>query len=495
MGNSGLTIFDDCHSKEMVKMFRLQVEGMAIIMAIVTSNFVVAQVAEKIKFEITPSRSIDSPPSIRVHFGNGLKDDLDLSHYKLNDAAAPGCNYHGHLHSDPSSSSVAVTGCINKPGDIVDVTLISKNNANQMFSVDFYGNAKVIENPFKNGVVSQVVPIDRNDGWHQVGDEMVNDAEEAAAENAESVPIPSKLKAVIKFGYEETMKRALGDETFDSYITKVLAHAQIYYRLADSLGTVIEFEVQGDAIFEDGASWTAEYNLEDASSATYALGLDGVDTMSWWCDKDKDWGTEGIAWEGGLCSSSGWNTNLNEKQDSVAASGLLLAHELGHNFRMDHDFGEKHGGSGDPCAWDDDVSTCSDCDGKGIMSYGDDRLKEWSSCSKSDWESHYASKDWGNGCLEDISDTGTDTETSTGLQNKGKECWWVCGRREGECSWCGDGMCCRKGWTGNGCDGTIGGRRNHQCVAKPEENDDLETFDWDWAGWDFVATDVNKQPL
>ena len=109
------------------------------------------QGAEKIKFEITASRSIESPPSVRVHFGNGLKDDLDLSHYKLNDAAASGCNYHGHLRSDPSSSSVAITGCINKPGDRMDVTLISKNNVNQMFSVDFYGNAKVIENPFKNG--------------------------------------------------------------------------------------------------------------------------------------------------------------------------------------------------------------------------------------------------------------------------------------------------------------------------------------------------------
>ena len=92
-------------------------------------------------------------------------------------------------------------------------------------------------------VVSQAVPKDRDDGYHRVGDEEVNDAEEAAAENAESVAIPSKLKAVIKFGYEETMKTALGDETFDSYITSVLAHAQVYYRHAESLGTVIEFEV------------------------------------------------------------------------------------------------------------------------------------------------------------------------------------------------------------------------------------------------------------
>ena len=40
---------------------------------------------------------------------------------------------------------------MNKPGDSMDITLISKNNAQKMFSVDFYGNAKAIKNPFENG--------------------------------------------------------------------------------------------------------------------------------------------------------------------------------------------------------------------------------------------------------------------------------------------------------------------------------------------------------
>ena len=54
--------------------------------------------------------------------------------------------------------------------------------------------------------------------------------------------IPSKLPAVIKFGYEETMKRSLRGESFDTWIAKVMCHAQQHY-LHESLGTEIHFEV------------------------------------------------------------------------------------------------------------------------------------------------------------------------------------------------------------------------------------------------------------
>ena len=58
---------------------------------------------------------------------------------------------------------------------------------------------------------------------------------------------------------------------------------------------------------------------------------------------------------------------------------------------MSHDFDDKHGGSNGPC------------NGQGIMSYGSYDYNQWSSCSKEDWEEHYSSQGWGNGCLEDIS--------------------------------------------------------------------------------------------
>ena len=58
----------------------------------------------------------------------------------------------------------------------------------------------------------------------------------------------------------------------------------------------------------------------------------------------------------------------------LTLSMQLIAHEMGHNIGMDHDFIEKHKASG--------------CDGKGIMSYGNPP-NEWSACSKADFIAHY----------------------------------------------------------------------------------------------------------
>ena len=85
-----------------------------------------------------------------VHFTNGIIDDVILKEYKINQNSPAACNYIGHLKN--YDSSIAVTGCLDKPGDRMDVTLLSEHNPNSMmYSVDFYGNTQIIENPFKYG--------------------------------------------------------------------------------------------------------------------------------------------------------------------------------------------------------------------------------------------------------------------------------------------------------------------------------------------------------
>ena len=44
--------------------------------------------------------------------------------------------------------------------------------------------------------------------------------------------------------------------------------------------------------------------------------------MSWWC-APGGFGVVGTAWVGTLCDSDGWNTNLNERQQSAAGSGYV----------------------------------------------------------------------------------------------------------------------------------------------------------------------------
>ena len=94
-----------------------------------------------------------------------------------------------------------------------------------------------------NAAKSRAVHINRdNGGWVQKGDEEINEEIEAISMNATLVDIPSKVKAVIRFGYDEGLKLRLGNQSFDDWIKQVFIHAQAHFR-HPSLGTLVEFEV------------------------------------------------------------------------------------------------------------------------------------------------------------------------------------------------------------------------------------------------------------
>ena len=99
------------------------------------------------RFEIAKRRMRSDLPEITVHFANGMSERLVLENYR---GYSSPCNYVGNL--EITRANVAVTGCLEKPGDKMEITLLSQNSPkHHMFSVDFDGKASVIENPFKNG--------------------------------------------------------------------------------------------------------------------------------------------------------------------------------------------------------------------------------------------------------------------------------------------------------------------------------------------------------
>ena len=59
-----------------------------------------------------------------------------------------------------------------------------------------------------------------------------------------------------------------------------------------------------------------------------------------------------------------------------------MAHEIGHNLGLWHDFQPIHGGNGQP-------DGPGPCNKKGIMSYGNWWVNQWSECSRSDFKTHY----------------------------------------------------------------------------------------------------------
>ena len=112
--------------------------------------------------------------------------------------------------------------------------------------------------------------------------------------------------------------------------------------------------------------------------------LDGADLMACFGGKDNGDRTLGIAFIGSACWT--WRNDskvsITEWSDTDAHLGRNLAHELGHNLGMYHDFDERHGGNGKP-------GSGGSCDGRGTMSYGKEAPPRWSDCSRKDFRAHY----------------------------------------------------------------------------------------------------------
>jgi hypothetical protein len=332
-----------------------------------------------------------------VTFENGVSYDLLLEPY----SKSP-CNFIGTLKDHPSTA--AVTGCLNNPEDKMHITLISDlNTKSAMYEMDFNGRLKALENPFKyqreSSHVSPAKPLlvrDDLSGGEVLDDDKMGDEEkdpaweelelELTSSTAPAVTWPSSVYAYVKFGYEQTFKAQMDSEgtDFATYVDSVMTHVQSYYK-HDTLPTQVLFKYDtAETIYKD-VSWPSTDSLDDAAAASEEDNDYAVNMYAWFGKDTAYYGTVGLAYLGGTCTYT-QRASFNEWRNTPVETAMVVAHEMGHNLGMSHDFDDKHGG--------DD----SACNGQGIMSYGD-APSQWSDCSVSDFAGYYEMKDWGSECL------------------------------------------------------------------------------------------------
>merc|ERR1711936_457066 len=173
-----------------------------------------------------------------------------------------------------------------------------------------------------------------------------------------------------------------------------------------SLTTVVEPNVI-EITYRAGASWQADSStLESVSASISANNPSNANAYVYLCSQNNQGGVVGIAWLRGTCDRTGrYRSSVNEYLENDATTAIIIAHEIGHNLGMYHDFGNggtsdtKYSASGELCT--------------GVGGYMDyqSNPNRWSQCSVEDFTTYVNSVNpW---CLDELNDVATTTTAAT----------------------------------------------------------------------------------
>merc|ERR1739838_844 len=322
------------------------------------------------------------------------------------------CHYIGHLANE-LTACVAMTGCVGSQD--VQFTILSKHAPNsstfkwskdgkvELMKSSIHGNRDAIHFP---RTITQV-------GSDETILSEIQEADFAAAADCTdgTCTLPSTQHMQIQVGYDTLFLAQFDDaDAAEEYIDGVWTHLQTNYCHVTLTSSVLIERLDGinhyDVDLEtDSASLQSMYD-------TTAADIGDADLMLYFAYVGDGYASGGgIAYVGVTCINSYYNQykqSINGYGSDESSMGELLAHEIGHNLGMYHDFDSSHGGTGDA------TTSTNDCNYQGFMSYYD-HLSQWSDCSISDFTAHYTSlaDSW---CMPESTDASTacgDTSTTT----------------------------------------------------------------------------------
>jgi len=201
---------------------------------------------------------------------------------------------------------------------------------------------------------------------------------------------------------DASFRNQFGSQTQER-VNGIFEHVKTFFQHS-SLGTKYELDIASVNEYSGTLRATGN-NLNTLNN--YVGSISGLaNTYALLSMRDNS-GAAGIAWLGTVCGSKAYRTNINEYYYNDLDTAQIVAHEIGHNLNMDHDFNgspsnKRYSSSGALCTG---INT--------IMDYYQPDPASWSACSVEDITSYYNSvgpSTYGSSCMTLLGD---DTATTT----------------------------------------------------------------------------------